>query len=151
MAGFGTSVGSLLGLPQGFRGLSWTFLSLVGPLLGCPRACLSCSRPYFRGSWAALGLPFAALLAQDAARQQQSAPRWTQKSPKNPKTDPPKNNLFVYFLGSVFGPFSALPVGGFLGFLDAWPLKVDDFAWDILQKCWFSPDVPRAKKAINNN
>ena len=88
LARFGTSVAILLGLPQGFRGLSWTFLSLLGPLFGCPWACLGCSRAYFGASWAALGLPFAALLAQDAARRQQGAPRETPKSPQRTKTDP---------------------------------------------------------------
>ena len=65
----GTSVASLLGLPHGFRGLSWTFLSLVGPLLGCSWACLGCSRAYFGGSWAALGPLLAPVVVQREAEK----------------------------------------------------------------------------------
>ena len=112
-------------------------------------ACLGSSCGHFRALWHSLalfgtsvasllgplGLPFAALLAQDAARRQQGAPRQTPKSPQRPKTDPQNVTYACIFWGPFFYRFQHSLSEGFL---DAWPLKIDDFSWDVLQKCWFS-------------
>ena len=83
-----------LGLPLG---LSWLFWSLFWRFLGC--------------SWASLCGPLGPRCGEAATR----CPKMDPKVAPEAQNGPLKSNLFVHFLGSIFGPFSALLVGGFLG------------------------------------
>ena len=125
-------------------GVSWASLGDLGVFLGPSWPCwaslgllfwpIQCS---FGVSWAALGRPCSTLLAQEAARQRQGAPRQPQKLPKRRPREPkwyPKRAIFVSFWGSFFELSSGLLSDGFL---DAWPLKICDFAWEVLQKHCF--------------
>ena len=94
----------LLGPPSGISGSfldlrepRWASCAALGPVLGC--------------SWASLRGPLGPRCGEAATR----CPKMNPKVAQEPQNGPPKNNLFVYFWGSVFGPFSALPVRGFLG------------------------------------
>ena len=108
---FGTSLGSLLGLSRGSWGLSWAFLALLGPswaaLLAYPVlfwTLLGCS-------WVSLFDPLGPRGGQDPQGSQNGAPK-------------------VQISCLVWGPFlNSLRDSFSEGFLDAWPLKICDFAW----------------------
>ena len=134
-------------------GASWASLGDLGVSLGPSWPCwalLNCffglSRDPSGLSWAALEPPFSTLLAQEAARQRQGATRQPQKSPKRPPREP-KRTPKVTCSSPFQGPFLEPLRDSFSeGFLDAWPLKINDFAGDLLQKRCFPPVAPKNKK-----
>ena len=140
---FGTSLGSLLGLSRGSWGLSWAFLALLGlswaALLAYPVlfwTLLGCS-------WASLFEPLGPKGGQAATRCPKTAPKVAQETPKGTKTVPQKCKFRVFvgvlFLNSFRESFSE-------GFLDAWPLKICDFAWEVLQKRCFRQVAHKSEK-----
>ena len=118
-------------------------LGLVGPLLGCifgPSSALLDSLGLllgvpFRPSWPK-GRPGSDKVPQDGPK---SRPR----DPQGSQNGPPKMQISCIcwgpFLNSLRDSFSE-------GFLDAWPLKMCDFAWEVLQKRCFPQVTSKSKK-----
>ena len=124
------SLGPLSGILGSLLGL----LGLVGPLLGCSFGLSSALLDSlglllgvsFRPSWPKRR-PGSDKVPQDSPK---SRPRDTQGS-QNGTQNVQVSCLFGGpFLNSFRNSFSE-------GFLDAWPLKICDFAWEVLQKRCF--------------
>ena len=144
LARFGTSVASFLGLPQGFRGLSWTFLASLGLSCAALGPVLAVLEPILEVLGLLLGFPLRPSWPK-MRRGSNKVPQDGPKSrPRTPKQTPQKATCSHIFWGPFLGRFQHSLSEGFL---DVWPLKIDDFAWEVLQKCWFSPDVPKSKKS----
>ena len=131
---FGTSLGSLLGLSRGSWGLSWALLGLswaaLWPLLSFPGPLLD-SLGLF------MGVPFRPCWP----KRRQGSDKVPQDRPKSHPRDPQgsQNGSQKEQISCLFGgPFlNSLRDSFSEGFLDAWPLKIYDFAWEVLQKRCF--------------
>ena len=138
----GAFLGSLLGLSRGSWGLSWAFLALLGLSWAAPLAYLVLFWTLLGCSWASLFEPLGPKGGQAATRCPKTAPKVAQESPKGSKTVPNSVN-FVSCLGSFFSSFRE---SFSEGFLDAWPLKICDFAWEVLQKRCFPQVTSKSEK-----
>ena len=143
---FGTSLGSLLGLSWGSWGLSWAFLAL----LGLSWAALLASLGRLLDSLGLLlGVPF----RTSWPKRRPGSDKVPQDSPQSHPRDPQGSQngsqkvqisclFWGLFLNSLRDSFSE-------GFLDAWPLKICDFAWEVLQKRCFPQVTSKSKKRQN--
>ena len=136
---FGTFLGSLLGLPWEPLGVS------LGPSWPC-WASWAALLAYPVLFWTLLGCSWASLFDPLGPRGGQAETRCLKKSPKRPPREQkwlPQNVNFMSF----WGPFSNSLRDSFSeGFLDAWPLKTCDFAWEVLQKRSFPQVTSKSKE-----
>ena len=143
---FGTSLGSLLGLSRGSWGLSWAFLALLGLSWAALLAYPVLSWTLLGCSWASLFDPLGPRGGQAATRCPKTASKVTQETPKGAKMVHQKVQVSCLF----WGPFlNSLRDSFSEGFLDAWPLKICDFAWEVLQKRCFPQVTSKSKKRQN--
>ena len=140
---FGTFLGSLLGLSRGSWGLSWAFLALLGLSWAALLAYLVLFWTLLGCSWASLFEPLGPKGGQAATRCPKTAPKVAQETPKGAKTVPQKCKFRVFF-GVLF--LTLFRESFSEGFLDAWPLKICDFAWEVLQKRCFPQLTSKSEK-----
>ena len=73
------------------------------------------SWPLLGAFWTSLSGPLEPRGGKTARKWSKRVQRAAQEVPKGSQNGVPKSCLFVSFSGPVFGPFSGLPFGGFLG------------------------------------
>ena len=125
---FGTSLGSLLGLSRGSWGLlgpSWPCWASLGLLLGVP----------FRPSWPKR--------RPGSDKVPQDSPKSRPRNPQGSQNGTLKMHISCLFWGSFL---NSLRDSFSEGFLDAWPLKICDFAWEVLQKRCFPQVTSKSEK-----
>ena len=138
------SLGPLSGILGSLLGL----LGLVGPLLGCS---FGLSSALLDSLGLLLGVPFRTSWPKrrpGSDKVPQDSPKSRPRDPQGSQNGPPKSVNFMSFLCFFFtffrDSFSE-------GFLDAWPLKICDFAWEVLQKRCFPQVTSKSEKDRKSN